>query len=478
MESTFTAWSMLIDMGFIGLLLAVGVLMRAKIKWLQNMLVPASVIAGLLGLLLGPHVLGSIAETYNWHLGQWKLTGIPFSSEVGTYSSILIIVVFACMALADDFDVRKVNKSVAGFASYGVLMYGAQVALGMAFALLILGPVFGAPDTLGLMLFTGWAGGFGTAAAVGDVFAQNGDPSVASIAFTSATVGLLVGVVGGIILAKYGAKRGAAKAFRGMDSLPQDVRTGVLDANQKRPALGYHTFSGGSVETLSFQVGVVAIVALLAYGTNKVLTTWFPGLTFPLFALAFILGIIIRVLMNLTKTSHVIDSDSLRSVSGLATDLLIVCGIASIQPSFVAHHIGALAALFVFGLIVVVALGLGVAPRLMGEGWFERQLFTWGWATGSVSTGLALLRIVDPKLKSGTLEEFGYAYLPVVPVEISAVSFAPILAIAGASWAIVGIWGAIALLGIMGGIWVIRSGHQNTHGEPGQVGTLGTPMIG
>src|SRR5699024_10488005 len=69
--------------------------------------------------------------------------------------------------------------------------------------------------------------------------------------------------------------------------------------------------------------------------------------------------------------------------------------------------------------------GLWVAPRLMQDGWFERSIFVWGWAIGAVSTGIALLRVVDPALKSGTLEDFGVAYLPVVPVEITAVTFVP-----------------------------------------------------
>ncbi|MFE1523245.1 sodium/glutamate symporter [Schaalia turicensis] len=476
--NAYTPWTMLVDAGMIGLLLAIGVFLRARVKWLQNMLVPASVIAGTLGLVLGPNVLGAIAKNRGWHIGSWQVTGIPFSEHMGTYASILIVIVFACMALTDDFDIRKVNKAVGGFASYGVLMYGAQVALGMAFALLFLTPVLGSPDVLGIMLFTGWAGGFGTAAAVGNIYAENGQPEVASLAFTSATVGLLVGVIGGIILAKFGARRGQAKAFRGMDSLPDELRTGVLDANKRRPALGYHTFSGGSIETLSFEVGIVSLVAVAGYGIGQLLKHLFPGISFPLFAIAFLVGIVVRIVMNGVGASHLLDAGTLRSVSGLCTDILIVCGIASIHPEFVSDHILALGLLFLFGLILCTVLGLVVAPRLMGEGWFERQLFTWGWATGSVSTGLALLRIVDPKLESGTIEQFGYAYLPVVPVEISAVSFVPVMALAGLGWAVVGVWGAIAVLGLLGGWWVVRSGHANTHGAPGPVGTLGTGFTG
>ena len=93
-------------------------------------------------------------------------------------------------------------------------------------------------------------------------------------------------------------------------------------------------------------------------------------------------------------------------------------------------------------------LGLVVAPRYLGEGWFEKQIFTWGWATGSVATGIALLRIVDPDSESGTLEEFGYAYIPLIPIEGGAAAIAPLMIVAGLSWAVVGVWGALAILGL------------------------------
>ncbi|MDN6490452.1 MAG: sodium:glutamate symporter, partial [Yaniella sp.] len=145
----FTPWTILVDAGLIGLLLIIGAGLRAVIKPIQNLMIPASVLAGILGLLLGPQVLG------------W----LPFSDQLSTYSSVLIAVVFAAVAMTDDFDVRKLNRNVGGFAAHGVLMYSLQVALGMAVVLIFLQPLFDSPDALGVVLFAGWAGGYGTAAA-------------------------------------------------------------------------------------------------------------------------------------------------------------------------------------------------------------------------------------------------------------------------------------------------------------------------
>lgn len=442
MEPTdFSPYALLVDAGLIGVLLVVGTVLRAKVRVIQTMMIPAGVIAGALGLILGPNVLG------------W----LPFSDQLGTYTSLLIVLVFACLALTSDFNVLKIGRSIAGFASYGVLIYAAQTAIGMGLVLMLLGPLFGAPDHVGLLLFAGWAGGFGSAAAIGTVFADAGDPTVQSLAFTAATVGLLVGVVGGVIQAKFGASKGHAQEFAGLKRVPNELLTGVLDQDEEQPSIGTHKFSGSAIESLTFQAGIVAAVSAGAYGVNVILGELIPSVAFPLFSIAFLMGLALRGLLGITRTTRFIDKDTQSSISGASTDILMVCGIASVVPSFVADQWLSLLVLFLVGLALCLFLGLWVAPRVMGEGWFERQLFTWGWATGAVATGIALLRIVDPKLNSRTLEDFSLAYLPVIPVEVTAVTFAPLLVIAGASWAVVGIWGVITVAAIAAAMVIVAA---------------------
>ena len=54
----FSPYALLIDSGLIGALLVVGTILRARIRVLQTMMVPAGVIAGFLGLAMGPNGLG------------------------------------------------------------------------------------------------------------------------------------------------------------------------------------------------------------------------------------------------------------------------------------------------------------------------------------------------------------------------------------------------------------------------------------
>jgi glutamate:Na+ symporter, ESS family len=56
-----------------------------------------------------------------------------------------------------------------------------------------------------------------------------------------------------------------------------------------------------------------------------------------------------------------------------------------------------------------------------------------------MAMGIALLRIVDPKFKSKTMEDYAIAYLPIAPVEILLITFVPIMFVNGmGSWLMIG----------------------------------------
>ena len=92
-------WDVLIDAGLMGLLLLVGQFLRAKVKLFQNLLMPASLIGGFIGLILGPGVLNIL----------------PFSDQLSGYAGILIAVVFACTPIGDEPMSKEDIKGVGGF---------------------------------------------------------------------------------------------------------------------------------------------------------------------------------------------------------------------------------------------------------------------------------------------------------------------------------------------------------------------------
>lgn len=52
-----------------------------------------------------------------------------------------------------------------------------------------------------------------------------------------------------------------------------------------------------------------------------------------------------------------------------------------------------------------------------------------------MAMGIALIRIVDPKMESKAMDDYALAYLPIAPVEILLITFVPVLFVSG-----MGVW--------------------------------------
>ena len=91
------ALTVLYDFCIMSVILFVAKILRSKIKFLQNLYIPSSLLAGFIGLICGK---------YGFNI-------LPFSSEASGYSGILIAVLFATMFLG--------NKKKASFK--GCLLY-------------------------------------------------------------------------------------------------------------------------------------------------------------------------------------------------------------------------------------------------------------------------------------------------------------------------------------------------------------------
>ena len=133
-------------------------------------------------------------------------------------------------------------------------------------------------------------------------------------------------------------------------------------------------------------------------------------------------------------------------LSGTLTDFLVVFGIASIKLSILIKYALPLALLFGAGIVLSSLLFRLLGPRFFLSFWFEKSLFTWGWITGVTAMGIALLRIVDPDNESCTLDDFGIAYLFVIPIEIGLVTLGPAALLSGHGWLLAGITTLPALL--------------------------------
>ncbi|MDP3452733.1 MAG: sodium:glutamate symporter, partial [Bacteroidales bacterium] len=155
----------------------------------------------------------------------------------------------------------------------------------------------------------------------------------------------------------------------------------------------------------------------------------------------FIVGLIFKKIFDATKVSDYICPVQTSRLSGTFTDLLVACGVASIKLSVVVKYAIPLILLIVVGVAVVWTITFILGRRLCKTYWFERSIFAWGWWTGTMAMGIALIRIVDPKMESKAMDDYALAYLPIAPVEILIITFVPVLFMNG-----LGIWLLLAAL--------------------------------
>mgnify|MGYP003302871724 FL=1 len=410
---TFTPWTLFVDIGIISLLLLVGKLMRVKIKWVQKLFIPPSLLAGFIGLACGHHGFDIL----------------PLSNQTGTYAGILIAFIFGALPLTSQ-KTKGDNKEIGKMWVYSQTGMLLQWAFGGLLGLLILNHIWPLNPAFGITMPSGFCGGHGTAAAIGQAFGQLGHDEILTLAMTAATFGIVASVILGLIFVKWGAKNKHTTYLADYKDLPSELRTGLLPP-EKRESIGESTCSSISIDSLTFNLAIICAIALGGYGISKLAAHFMPGFELPVFSCAFVFGILFKKLLDKTHASESICPQTVGHISGSMTDYLVAFGIASIKVSVVIEYIVPLAILLLSGLAITLIYVFVMARKLMKKCWFEKALFTWGWFTGTMAMGIALLRVVDPKMKSRCLDSYALAYLFIAPVEISLITFAPVAFVNG-----------------------------------------------
>ncbi len=410
---TFTPWTIVVDLGIISALMLLGKLIRVKVKGIQRFLIPPAVLAGIMGLVLGPEVLG------------W----LPLSGSLGTYAGILIAFVFAALPFTSTSKAREVAKvkRMWGYSQGGMLL---QWGFGGLLGILLLGQIWPLNDSFGITMPAGFCGGHGSAAALGDAFAGFGQDEVLTLAMTSATVGIICSIVIGLIFLRIGTKRGYSACLTEAEKLPEELRTGVVEkANRK--SIGEGIFSTISVSTLTFNLSVIGLVVLGGYLISKGVSRVAPMLELPVFSCSYIVGILVKFVCDRTKVTEYVCPETSSSLSGMFTDYLVAFGIASIKISVVSQYLVPMLILLFAGLIFTACYIYIAAKYIFKEYWFEKAMFSWGWFTGTMAMGMALLRIADPDSRSHCVDHYAIAYIFIAPVEIALITFAPIIFTSG-----------------------------------------------
>ncbi|MBM7539858.1 sodium/glutamate symporter [Amphibacillus cookii] len=404
----------------IGVFLIIAKVVRLHTKWLRDLFLPSSIIAGFIALIVGPEVLGRVTSQFFNETSFFYHGLIPeFVLEVwGTLPSLFINVVFAALFLGKAVPNLKKIWLIAGpQVVMGQTVSWGQYVVGLLLTLLILTPFFGMSSLAGALIEISFVGGHGTAAGLSSTFQELGFAEGADLALGLATIGILSGVVIGIILINWGYRSGRAKYVGGKAKLSEKERAQIGES------YGYEiekeTKEVTSIEPLAFHLSLIAIAIALGYLLQQLLigleaVTWgawtdvylFPYV--PLFPLAMIGGMVVQLVFDRLNIETYIDQNLISRISGFALDVLLVSALATLSLAVIGDNIVPFLLLSIIAIAWNVFAFLVLAPRMIPEYWFERGVGDLGQAMGMTATGLLLMKIADPDHETPALEGFGY----------------------------------------------------------------------
>ena len=392
--SNTSLWGVIIQLGLIAAAILIAGFLRGKIPAIRKSMMPVAVLAGFLLLILK-------------HTGVVRLDGVILETLV--YHGIALG--FIAMSLRVPEASRERAQKLTGLKSGAMIVstYLVQGIVGLVITILLSWTVMpGLFKAAGLLLPMGYGQGPGQANNIGASYESMGFENGHSFGLAIAAAGYLCACIVGVVMVNILA-RGRNRRASG----PVAARELTVDYFQDREELPV----SDSIDKLSVQLALVLIVYLLTYLVTRGLTAGIlaisEGLAKTLNALLwgfnFIVGsalaMLVRVGLGKAKKARVLmhqyqNNYLLNRLSGFFFDLMIVAGIAAIDLEDLRGLWLPFALLSVAGA-VFTWLYLRVVCKKLYPGYYDEGLISmYGMLTGTISSGVLLLREIDPELRT------------------------------------------------------------------------------
>lgn len=383
-------WSFTVQLGIISGILLVSNVLRQKVSLIRSTLMPTAVLAGFILLFL-------------------RITGIlgidSGTLEMITYHGIAIGFIALSLRVADDTK----GKGASAMPKTGALIvssyliqgiFGLVISLGLSYTVMP-----GMFRAAGILLPMGYGQGPGQANNVGTTYEALGFTGGRSFGLSLAAAGYLSACIVGIIYLNMLARKGVFKR-QTYEELSGSVTIEMFQDDNEMPI-------SESIDRFSVQIAMVFLVYLATYLVTKGLVSLLGGLSGSLGATLssllwgfnFIVGsglaILLKVILKKLQDRKAMrlqyqNSYLLSRISGMAFDLMIVAGIGSIDimdlrglwlPFILMALSGAVVTLY-----YLIWMSKKIYPGYENEG----MLGMYGMMTGTISSGILLLREMDP----------------------------------------------------------------------------------
>ena len=409
----FSVWGSINLIAILMFALFVANTLKRRVKFIKHSLIPTSVLAGLL-LLITSTIWEAVSGTNLFNTNAFAGKGIS-SLEFLTYHALALG--FIASTLASDkvkFNKRRTGEifdsgvtTVATYLLQGVL--GMGITIGIYY--LIDKNIFPAS---GLILPFGFGQGTGQAMNWGNVYETDyGFVGGKTFGLTIAAVGFLAASLGGVLHLNVLKWQGKLKGELGADSnepLEEVEKKGEIPMN-------------GTIDKMTVQVAWVIITYAVAYVFMYALGNLIPGMKSVIYGFNFLLGVLaatlIKNLIHFCEQKNIItrkymNSFLLNHISNLCFDIMIVAGIAAIRLDVVKSYWYVLLILGVVGFISTYLYNYFIAKKFFPDYQEEQFLVMYGMLTGTASTGVMLLRELDPMYKTDAKDNLVYQNFPAI----------------------------------------------------------------
>ncbi len=394
--NNYELWSPIIQIGILASLVLLANLLRRKVKLIQKAMIPTAVLAGFLLLIfkstnLIPFISAEFLESITYHtiaLGFIAMSlrvpekTVDSQRMIGSKSGALIVSTYLVQALT-----------------------GLVISIALAYSFM--------PDFFkagGILLPMAYGQGPGQANNVGTSYESLGMTGGQSFGLSLAAAGYLCACVVGVVFLNIYNKKGYLKRSNKKDEISGSVTIDTFQDNNEIPI-------SESVDKLSIQIALVCIVYLLTFlvtwGITELLALISPGLAATvstlLWGFNFIIGSMIAVctrslfgglrkvkLMNRQYQNNYL----LSRISGFLFDVMIICGIASIDINDLKDNWIPFIIMAVAGGIVTFIYLKCMCKKIYKGYEYEGFFSMYGMLTGTISSGVLLLREIDPNMKT------------------------------------------------------------------------------
>lgn len=418
--SDYSVWSFILIIAILFAFMMIAHILRRKIPFLNKSLLPPSVLGGVI-ILIFTSIYQLITKENFFELEIFSMGNLSGTSllEIITYHALAVG--FICMGLRSSENKKHNKKRTTEIFNTGVTTvstYLIQAVVGLIVTMLsavIVTDLEGFNPAAGIILCLGYGQGTGQALNFGRQYEQDyGFINGANFGLAVAAMGFLVASIGGVIVLNVLKRKG--KIVVNSDENSENLNLSHYQKSNEIPV-------NGSIDKLTIQVAIVVCIYAVVYGVMYVLGLIVPGMKATIFGFNFLLGTLFAVLFKSILNrcqkkklvNHIYINDFMMNrIGGVAFDIMIVAGIAAIDMSNLQSYLGILLIMGALGAIVTFAYVMFVSKKLFKDYAYEQFFAMYGMLTGTASTGMILLREIDPNFETPVSDNLVYQNLPAI----------------------------------------------------------------